>query len=385
MSIIILGDIVPTQDNYKEFCAGDCEKLVGGGCADILRKATFVVANLETPLVDEGTPIKKHGPNLMAPSATATGIKSLGIQLLSLANNHIMDQGRIGLVNTIKALNENALEYFGASCSDKPQNSYYVVNGEKTIGLYACAEHEFSIGSQGINGANAFEVKRTMVEIKKMRERCDYLILLYHGGKEKYRYPTPELKERCEYIIDAGADLVICQHSHCIGCKEDYRNGMILYGQGNFVFNLERDDYWGTSLMIEITDTMEIRFHPIVQTGVGTRLADDIEKSRILDGFESRSFNIKEPGFIEQRFMEYAYSNAGFYLNALYGRKSIVERVMCRLFGQKYILSRVKNRYQEKELLAIFNYIECEAHSEILIEGLKQRLKIHEVDKQFLK
>ena len=75
MSIIILGDIVPTQDNYKEFCAGDCEKLVGGGCADILRKATFVVANLETPLVDEGTPIKKHGQNLMAPSATATGIK----------------------------------------------------------------------------------------------------------------------------------------------------------------------------------------------------------------------------------------------------------------------------------------------------------------------
>ena len=69
--------------------------------------------------------------------------------------------------------------------------------------------------------------------------KCDYTIVLYHGGKEYYRYPSPNLQRVCRYMIEKGTDLVICQHSHCIGCEENYLSGKIVYGQGNFIFDCD--------------------------------------------------------------------------------------------------------------------------------------------------
>ena len=63
---------------------------------------------------------------------------------------------------------------------------------------------------------------------------CNSII---NGGKEHYRYPSPDLQKICRKFIDKGADLVVCQHSHCIGCEEKYNHGTIVYGQWNFLFD----------------------------------------------------------------------------------------------------------------------------------------------------
>lgn len=76
-----------------------------------------------------------------------------------------------------------------------------------------------------------------------MSNACDYTIVLYHGGKEHYRFPSPNLQKYCRKFIEKGANIVICQHSHCIGCEENYKNGKIIYGQGNFLFDDSDDEY----------------------------------------------------------------------------------------------------------------------------------------------
>ena len=72
-----------------------------------------------------------------------------------------------------------------------------------------------------------------MEKIKDIKKNCNYLIVVYHGGKEFYRYPSPYLKELCEFFTKIGADIVICQHSHCIGAQEKLDDKTIIYGQGN--------------------------------------------------------------------------------------------------------------------------------------------------------
>lgn len=89
------------------------------------------------------------------------------------------------------------------------------------------------------------------------------MIVLYHGGKEQYRYPSPNLQKTCRKLVEKGADLVVCQHSHCIGCREEYLQGTIVYGQGNFLFDDEENEYWQTSLLIMISDDFEVKYIPL--------------------------------------------------------------------------------------------------------------------------
>ena len=73
-------------------------------------------------------------------------------------------------------------------------------------------------------------------EIRELKKKCNYIIVIYHGGAEYLQYPTPLVRKRCHRMADSGADVIITQHTHCIGCEEYYNHSYILHGQGNFLF-----------------------------------------------------------------------------------------------------------------------------------------------------
>ncbi len=114
MKLVIGADLVPTSSNIDLFNNRDMEALLGRELMYILNSADFRVFNLETPLADEKTPIEKNGPNLCAPVSATAGIKELGVNLLTLANNHIMDQGTAGFSSTLNALRAYGIDYAGA-------------------------------------------------------------------------------------------------------------------------------------------------------------------------------------------------------------------------------------------------------------------------------
>lgn len=80
-----------------------------------------------------------------------------------------------------------------------------------------CTENEFSSATMHSAGANPFDVLESFDDVQALKEHCDYVVVLYHGGKEFYRYPSPMLQRYCRKFIEKGASLVLCQHSHCIG------------------------------------------------------------------------------------------------------------------------------------------------------------------------
>ncbi len=371
MSIIIGGDIVPTLTNYNLFENSDIDSLLGKELKNALHSADYCIANLETPITDVKMPISKCGPLHAVPSSVSIGLKMMGINLVGLANNHINDQGRVGISNTIAALDSIDIKHVGAGMNlHEAEEPIIFLFNNKTVGIYACAEHEFSIANEFEPGANPFDPLESMDHVMQLSKKCDFLIVLYHGGKEYYRYPSPFLQKVCRKFIDKGADLVICQHSHCIGCEEKYLNGTIVYGQGNFLFDDGDNEFVNSGLLVLIDDEFNISYKPIYKDLASVRFAIGREFDEIMSGFYQRSEEIKVSGFISKKYQEFADSMRDYYLLALNGRESFLFKAINKISFGKLRTLRIKKKYNIASLLRVENYIKCESHRELLLNSL---------------
>lgn len=368
MKIIIGADIVPTKSNEHYFEEGNINYLVDNKLLKLLRNANYRIFNLEVPLTDKSTPISKCGPNLIAPCNTAYGLKKIGIDIFTLANNHIMDQNIQGLNSTIKTLDKYGINHFGTGNDlASVKHSYIIESNNLKIGLYACAEHEFSIATDKKPGANPFDPLESLDHISKLKSCCDYVIVLYHGGKEHYRYPSPNLQKICHKMIDKGACLVIAQHTHCIGCEEKYNNGTIVYGQGNFLFDAANNEFWNKSLLAELIidkNTFIVNYIPICKDGIGVRIATNTENAEIMSEFKNRSKQILNSKFIENEYKKFAIKMKKNYLYNFCG-ENIIFRIADKLCNHK-----LNRHISQKRLLAIQNTIECEAHRELFLNSI---------------
>lgn len=373
MSILIGADVVPTGSNKSYFDSGNMQDVVGVELLNLLSNSNYRIFNLECPLVNTGSPIQKCGPNLRADVSTVNGLKSIGVDLLTLANNHIMDHGNAGLESTVSVLEKENISFLGAGKSLKAAAMPFVFfANNKKIGVYACTEHEFSIAEGSVSGANPFDLLESFDHVVNLKKDCDYVIILYHGGKEHYRYPSPMLQQVCRKFVEKGANLVICQHSHCIGCEEKYHGETIVYGQGNFIFNTCDESTEQTSLLVKIDDNFNIEYIPLEKYSCGVRLAKDDIAKKILSDFFQRSELIKNAEFVKMEYAKFAKNMVNGYLLTCSGYKhKFVLRILNKLFKYK-LTDFIVNRFKKNELLAIRNFIECEAHRELFLEGLKK-------------
>ena len=374
MQLIIAGDLVPTKSNIEHFSKGNMDMLLGDELFSLWGSANMRMFNLESPITNTFSPISKCGPNFMAPTSTIKGIKALNPSLIALANNHILDQGEQGLHSTVRLLEENDIAYVGAGSNLVEAARPYIWERDGIrVGVYACAEHEFTIATEDSPGANPFDPLESLEHIQDLAAKCDHLIVLYHGGKEHYRYPSPDLQRICRKIVDQGANLVVCQHSHCIGAFEKYSGATIVYGQGNFLFDNSESEFWQTSLLLNVAiegASMSVDYIPIVKHGHTVRLANQQQWKEIMQGFEERSRQILDKEFVRQEYDKFAAQMLNRYLAAFHGN-TLLFKVLNKLC-RNTLASRL---FTKKALTAIQNYIECEAHRELVLAGLKSRRK----------
>lgn len=372
LTILVGGDTVPIGPGVPLFEAGDAEALVGEGLLGMFRSADFAVLNLEAPLADAETPIEKKGPNLVAPTASARGLAAINPHAFALANNHVMDQGAAGLASTLRALEGAGLRAFGAGSDLAAAREPLVFEkGGVRVGFLACAEHEFSIAGEDVPGAAPFDPLETPDAVAGLKARCDRVVVLYHGGKEHYRYPSPGLRRACRKLAEKGADLVVCQHSHCVGCAEEWAGSTIVYGQGNFLFDHGDDEFWGTGLLLRLgvsKGRFSVEYVPLRKDGAGVRAAEGAAAEAIMAGFRERSGQIAQPGFVEEEYARFAHGYLPSYVRAFVpGVRGLVFRALdklCRRRLPKALVARA-------DRLAMRNYLECEAHRELFLAGLK--------------
>ena len=373
MKLLFGADLGPTKTNFDLFAAGDVSTLLGEPLMQLLQQADLRVFDLEVPLANRDTPIEKNGPKLRAPENTVAGVKKMGVSLVTLANNHILDQGQNGLEATLRTLQEAGVQYFGVGVYPNCAAPYLFEKDGKRIGIYACTEHEFSVATEETPGANPFDPLESPDHVAQLKQQCDYVVVLYHGGKELYRYPSPELQRTCRKLVEKGADLVLCQHSHCIGCPEQYRQGTIVYGQGNFLFDRGEKEFLQTSILVQVNEDFSVSYVPLQRHGNGVRLAQGQEGERILEAFYARGEQIKDPAFVKKNYQAYVKDEGAHYL-LLLNKTDIsnpVNRILNKLTRGGWYRWLIKSM-KTKRRLALRNVVECETHQEMLRQALSQ-------------
>ena len=365
--IIICGDLCPTLDTIEYFESEDSQGLFND-LIPVFNKAAFVLGNLEFVLTDSPKAILKTGPILHGKTNYIKTLKKGGIQAVSLANNHIKDCGEEGVLSTINSCNENNIDFFGAGKNITEAKKPYVkvVNGYK-IGFISYAEQEFNTATNKGYGASYLDLYEDYDKINTFKKEVDYLVVLYHGGIEHYEYPSPLLQKKCRKFIEKGADLVTCQHSHCIGTIENYNEGTILYGQGNTLFGYrEGNDSWNQGLLIKLIFNHSFKkpaleLIPIHATKKGVRCMQKTKGSELLERMYERSINIIDAAYIERKWIAFCSIKKALYLPYLFG------------FGRYFIpLNRIlKNKlvtlfYSNRAIRTSHNIIRCEAHNEVV-------------------
>ena len=365
MSILILGDICPSWKYRESFETGKAE-IVFGDVLPALQAATITVANLEAPATENGTKADKIGVCLRCVPGDLGLLKAASVDVLSLANNHILDYGESGLFDTLSAAKQFGITTFGAGKNAKKAAEPLFLNADgKTVCLMSFAEEEFNCAHEGCAGANKFDPYESLEQIREAKQNSEYLIVLYHGGIEHYEYPSPYLQKKCRAMVCAGANLVLCQHSHCIGTYEVYRDATILYGQGNAVFGrMEQRTDWnlGLAVTVDLSKAQpEVSFRVTEAQNDGICYASDHTNAKRLSQLEDQSACLNDPEELKKKWEAFCEKQTAEYFPMLFGWGRVGGKLNRMLKGKpvKYLVSR------RKKMIAM-NLVRCDAHREVV-------------------
>lgn len=379
--IVIAGDLLPSGNNLPFFIGGDGNSLYGEEILNLFNNADFSIINLEGPLTDSDKQQWKVDPILKAPQRTINGIKSLGVSAVALANNHISDYLQQGYLDTIKALSKAEIDYVGAGDCCKSVKNYLTLNlNRRNICIYNVSETFFNSPDEHAAGVNLYDEWRVLNEIKDLKSKHDYLIVIYHGGAEEFPYPTPMIKKRFHRMADCGADFITAQHTHCVGCEEWYNGSYLLYGQGNFMFARMKNPITKRGLVsqIIIQENGEVSIkHHLVKVNAQDCLEYDGDQD--FSDFVARSNELKDDNLIVTKYEEFAYNNNKIRYRNLKVCKGwtlgnlLLSRTL-RNFHQKHYVEF----YSANHLLRMMILHEGERYNEDFLACLRYMIKKYE-------
>ena len=212
--------------------------------ANTLSSADITIGNLECPISDNGQAVQKKYA-FRAPKEAAKSLSYAGFDVLSLGNNHSLDYGPDALLDTLSLLDSEKIHAIGAG---KDENEAYeplfmTVNGLRLAFLsfvdvpttdFDYLLWEAGPGQPGIAWAHDEKVQQGVISAKK---EADVVIVMFHNGFEFWQKVSDRQQETAKLAIDSGATLVIGSHPHVLQRIESYKNGLIAYSMGNFVFD----------------------------------------------------------------------------------------------------------------------------------------------------
>ena len=366
-SIVIGADLCPIGENRADFTAANDHALFNELLAEF-EQADLCVANLECPLVNQSPPVAKTGPVFGEPSACINGIKQAGIDVLNLANNHILDHGEPGLKHTLDVCSGAGIQTVGAGPDlDAARRILIRDLGGLKVGMLAVAEHEFSIATKHSAGANPLDLIDFIRNVTSHRDKFDYLIVLFHGGDE-FLVPSPRIQNTCRFMVEMGANAVIVQHPHVLGGYEDYRGGHIVYGQGALLMDeaIYRDrpsfhEGFLVKLSIAADATSAMAIVPFVQSNPapGARRLDQTKEQDFRRQLAQRSAAIQDEAFVQAEWLKFCDQNKHSYISGLLGHNRILSKLNAGGWLTRFL-------YNQSALLGVRNTVLCETHREVI-------------------
>jgi poly-gamma-glutamate synthesis protein (capsule biosynthesis protein) len=237
-----VGDVMLAREVGRHF-ASSPDDFTSGGVHDLLRGYDIVCANLENPVGTSGDPCPGQDPNVTfrAHPDTLDVLLGMGVKVVSLGNNHMLDYGEPALIETLEHLDRRGIQWVGAGRDYEEANRPLLmdVNGHRLAFL----SHAFiySVNSRMARrdrpGISDHRPSRIVNQVRTLKRDGRQVIVMMHWGYEYCFYPLPYQMRAARRMIDAGATLVLGHGPHYPQGIEAYRDRQIVYSLGNFIFD----------------------------------------------------------------------------------------------------------------------------------------------------
>jgi poly-gamma-glutamate capsule biosynthesis protein CapA/YwtB (metallophosphatase superfamily) len=364
VTIIIGGDICPMGSIQSAFIEGRADAIFHDLLQEI-RNADLPIANLECPLVFHENPIEKAGGFILGANVKCiNGIVASHWQVLNLANNHSYDHGSTGLLETIQSIEKAGLDHVGAGDNiTAAQKPLIKEIGGMRIVIYAMAEREFSVADECTPGSNPLDLINFVNAVIEYKQKGLFISLI-HGGKEYYPYPTPQMIRRCRFMVDMGADAVICTHTHCPLPWEIYRGRPIVYGLGNLIFEADKQESndWFEGYLAKLSiDDRQIHFEAIPyfqsRDKPGALKMDHRSRHLFLSEMEKKNSRLGDSFFLRDNWLTYCQQRKDNYLSELFGYNWLMRKL------RRFLLPLL---HSKDEIIRALLLAQCETHREVL-------------------
>jgi len=372
LKISFLGDICPVNRVEEALLNNDFSNF--RAIRKILINQDLVIANLECPLTESHEKIRKIGPNLKGHPKSVNLLKYLNIGITALANNHILDYGHTGFSDTIKLLKENDIEFVGAGLNVNEASTPLLktINGI-TICIINVCEREFNIAGTNTAGANPFDIVSIIRDIRKYRDKVDFIILYYHGGIEYYNLPTPEMFKNFGFLAKAGIDIIVCNHQHVLSGYQKQSGSHIFYGLGNFIFDWGsmRNNQWNYGIILNLTlrdkkaESFEIVPYEQCNSTSGLVLNSSISE-KVFKELDILNSKLTEDS-IEKEWGKFVSQNNTNLLGELFIQNKYLRYLLKKTGLIRGLITKGHKR-------RLFNYFNCQSHSEFARDSLKEGL-----------
>lgn len=202
----------------------------------LLAPAGAVLANLEGPISRKGVRRARKWAYRIRPRMAKVMARE-GLRVLTLANNHILDCGREGLLETIQVARDSGIGVIGAGINEVEARRPFITEvGGLRVGFLGYYWHRRCAAGPTLPGAAMDAPDHVAADVRALREKADRVVVTCHWGVPYEREPSEEIRAKARNAVDAGADVVIGHHPHVIQPLEVHRGRPIFYSVGNFVF-----------------------------------------------------------------------------------------------------------------------------------------------------
>ncbi len=307
------GDVNLDEDS-KPVARYDKEnKGILGGIGEELVKemndADIFMLNNEFAYSTRGTEIIEKSYTFRAHPKRVEILKEMGVDIVSLANNHALDFGEEALLDTFTTLEEAGIEYVGAGINlDRAKAPVYYTIGDTTIG-YVAASHviyamDWYATDKRPGMIGTYDPTLFLASIKEAKENSDFVVVYVHWGKERTHDPVSYQKNLAKKYIDAGADVVIGCHPHVMQGIEFYNGKPIAYSLGNYWFNASKRESGLLKLYLNPEGTTDVQLLPAMNDNTYTyMIINEDERKAYYKFMEDISFDVEfdENGFIFEK------------------------------------------------------------------------------------
>jgi len=240
--LLFAGDVYLSSHVLNAYDkAGGIAGVLDEGIRAEIEAADIFMVNQEFPFTERGTPAADKQFTFRLPFDRFHIMKEMGIDIVTLANNHILDYGAEGLLDSCEILEREGIPYVGAGKNlERAKKLETITVKGKTIGFLGTSrvymDGSWAAGPDHPGVFSTYDSRQAVKAIQEARELCDYLVVYVHWGVERETTPKEYQRTMGKEYIDAGADLVIGSHPHVLQPVEYYKDKPIVYSLGNFVF-----------------------------------------------------------------------------------------------------------------------------------------------------